>query len=407
VKNLFICRQGFSGLVQGMATNQDNKASETRNACLQGGAAERFNVLGTYFNLSLSYEDVMATIQDWRESRGHHYVTLTPPHSVVLGQRDRHLQQATNDASLVLPDGVGIILAARLFGYPHRGRVSGPTLMLRVCDTGRDWGARHFLYGGWPGFTDVLVAKLTAQFPGMIVAGAYCPPFREMSAQEDAELLRHVNDCHPDIVWVGTGSPKQEKWMAQHVGRIQAPVLIGVGAAFDFHSGRMPWAPKWMREMGIEWMFRLATEPKRLWPRSINSLTFLVRVLYEALRHADSRQTIVTQGSGSTRLAGRDVAMIPYEQAVCPDKCGQPDAFTAGLADSRGSQVPDVPCDMPAREIPDGATPLRAAESTRVPILDTTVHRERQTTDRPPPVDVPSTSDSSESRGADHGGHSH
>jgi len=261
-----------------MAVNQDIKTSAIQNAPLQGFRAEKHNVLGAHFSL-LSYREVMATIQGWREKQEHHYITLTPPYSVVMCQRDPRLQQATNDASLVLPDGVGIILAARLLGYPHHGRVTGPTLMLRLCDAGRDWGARHFFYGGWPGFTDALVTRLTARFPGLIVTGVHCPPFRELAAKEDIEFVQYVNDCHPDIVWVGLGSPKQEKWMAQHVGRIRSAALIGVGAAFDFHSGRIPWAPKWMRQMGIEWAYRLAIEPRRMWRRNVSSFVFLAQVL--------------------------------------------------------------------------------------------------------------------------------
>lgn len=212
---------------------------------LQGWGSEmkKGDILGVDFSL-LSFEDVMTAIQGWRQNRERHYVTLTPPHSVVMCRRDRHLRQATNGARLALPDGVGIILAATLLGYPHHGRVSGPTLMLKLCEVGRDSGVRHFFYGSRPGVTDVLGLKLAAQLPGLVVAGDYCPPFRDLMAEEDAEIVRYINRCRPCIVWVGLGSPKQEKWMAAHLGRINATALIGVGAAFDFHFSRVKWAPK-------------------------------------------------------------------------------------------------------------------------------------------------------------------
>ncbi len=252
------------------------------------------NICGVDFSL-LSFRDVMTAIQDWRENREQHYVTLTPPHSVVMCRRDRHLQQATDGASLTLPDGVGIILAAKLLGYPHHGPVPGPTLMLKVCEGGRRLGVRHFFYGGRPGVAEALVARLTTQFPGLAVAGAYCPPFRQRAWEVDAEVVRHINRCQPDIVWVGLGSPKQEKWMAQHVGRINAAALIGVGAAFDFHSGRIKWAPKWMRKMGIEWAYRLAKEPKRMWRRNVNSFVFLAEVLGQCLQSSNGRRAPITK----------------------------------------------------------------------------------------------------------------
>ena len=252
------------------------------------------NILGVDFSL-LSYQDVMTAIQSWQENREQHYVTLTSPHSVVMCRRDRRLQQATDGASLTLPDGVGIILAATLLRYPHRGRVPGPTLMLRLCEEGRGWGVRHFFYGGRPGVADALAARLTAQFPGLAVAGAYCPPFKELAEEVDAEIVQHINRCQPDIVWVGLGSPKQEKWMAQHIGKINAAALIGVGAAFDFHSGRVKWAPKWIRTMGIEWAYRFSKEPKRMWRRNVYSFIFLAGVLGQCLLGSNGKRATVTQ----------------------------------------------------------------------------------------------------------------
>ncbi len=247
------------------------------------------NILGIRFSL-LSYADVMRMIARWRHRQERHYVTLTPPYSVLLCRRDTRLYEATRAASLTLPDGVGIILAARLLRYPHCGRVTGPTLMLKLCDWGRTQGLRHFFYGGALGVAEALVERLKQNYPGLEVAGIHCPPFRELTPGEDAEVVRRINETRPDVVWVTLGSPKQEKWMAEHVGKITATALIGVGAAFDFHSGRAKWAPAWMQRAGIEWAYRLYREPKRMWRRNVNSFTFLARVLYQCAHQNNHRQ---------------------------------------------------------------------------------------------------------------------
>lgn len=276
-----------------------------------------YDILGIDFSL-LSYEEVVAAIRDWRESRLHRYITLTPPYSVMMCRHDRQLRQATKEASLTLPDGMGIIVAATLLGYSHHGRVTGPMLMLKLCQAGRDWGLRHFFYGGRPGVARALALRLQEQFPGLNVAGAYCPPFREPVAQEDAQMVRAINCCQPDVVWVGLGSPKQEKWMAQHVGRVHAAALIGVGAAFDFHSGRVPWAPPWVRRMGIEWAYRLAREPRRMWRRNLSSAVFLVHVLHQCLRGTGSTPVDSAGERGANRPPQRDAEMTassgPYQE---------------------------------------------------------------------------------------------
>jgi len=240
------------------------------------------NILGTYFSL-VAYRDVLVTILRWRDAKERRYVTLTPPHSVLMCRRDSELHDATEAASLTLPDGVGIILAATLLRYPHCGRVSGPTLMLKLCDWGREAGLKHYFYGGAPGVADALAERLQHNYPGLTVVGTCCPPFRDLTPAEDAEALDRINRAKPDIVWVGLGSPKQEKWMAEHLGRIDAAAMIGVGAAFDFHSGRVKWAPEWMRKAGIEWAYRLATEPRRMWRRNMDSFVFLARVLCQCV----------------------------------------------------------------------------------------------------------------------------
>jgi N-acetylglucosaminyldiphosphoundecaprenol N-acetyl-beta-D-mannosaminyltransferase len=194
----------------------------------------------------------------------------------MMCRRDPEMRKATTGAALILPDGVGIILAARLLGYGPRHRATGPELMLKLCDLGRKYGFRHFFYGGAEGVAERLARRLGNLYPGLTVAGACCPPFRSLSAEEDLDLVKQINDARPDVLWVGLGAPKQEKWMVEHAGRISAAAMIGVGAAFDFHSGNVKWAPPWVRKLGLEWAYRLVLEPKRMWRRNVDSPLFLL-----------------------------------------------------------------------------------------------------------------------------------
>jgi N-acetylglucosaminyldiphosphoundecaprenol N-acetyl-beta-D-mannosaminyltransferase len=163
-------------------------------------------------------------------------------------------------------------------------RVYGPDLLLALCRHSIRTGYRHFFYGGRPGVPERLVANLRRRFPGLRVAGTYAPPFRPLTPEEDERVVQIVNDANPDIVWVGLSTPKQERWMAAHVGRARAPVLIGVGAAFDFHAGVKKQAPPWMRRSGLEWSFRLLMEPRRLWSRYlVNGPLFLSLLFLQAL----------------------------------------------------------------------------------------------------------------------------
>ena len=164
-------------------------------------------------------------------------------------------------------------------------RVYGPDLVLATCQRSLTTGYRHFFYGGNDGVADLLAKRLTQKFPGLVVTGTYTPPFRPLTPEEDAEVVARINAASPEIVWVGLSTPKQEYWMAEHVGRINAPVMIGVGAAFDFHAGLKKQAPVWMRHSGLEWLFRLASEPRRLWKRYlVNNPAFISLALQEIWR---------------------------------------------------------------------------------------------------------------------------
>jgi len=241
-------------------------------------------ILGVRFDL-VSRGAVLEAVRHWRHSVGR-YITITNPHSVMLCRRDEKMRRATGAAALTLPDGVGIILAAKLLGYRHVGRITGPGLMLRICDRGRGHGYRHYFYGAAEGVADRLAQRLSEMFPGLQVAGTHSPPFRPISNEEDAEIIATINSTKPDVVWVGLGAPKQEKWMAAHQAKIRAGVMIGVGAAFDFHAGTVKRAPACMRRIGLEWLHRLLRQPKRMWRRNLDSPLFLSRVIAQRISRA-------------------------------------------------------------------------------------------------------------------------
>jgi N-acetylglucosaminyldiphosphoundecaprenol N-acetyl-beta-D-mannosaminyltransferase len=236
---------------------------------------------------------VLEKICGWRDSGRRAYISLVNPHAVMLCHRDREMKEAIQKSALVLPDGIGIILGAALLSYPHCRRLSGPELMLYLCDQGRLRGLTHYFYGGEEGVAERLIENLSGRYPGLKVVGHCCPPFRMLSDAEDTALVDGINACRPDILWVCLGAPKQEKWMASHAERIEATAMIGIGAAFDFHSGNKPWCPEPLRNVGLEWAFRLACEPRRLWRRNLDSFLFLGLAAGQLLAARRQRRTNV------------------------------------------------------------------------------------------------------------------
>lgn len=234
----------------------------------------------------VDYEMAYESVLRWRQLGSRGYVCLTNPHSVMMCHRDPQMRQATSNAGLILPDGVGMVLAARLLGWPCRGRVSGPTLMLKICDWGRRHGLRHYLLGGKPGVPEQLATRLHSEYPGIKIVGTCSPPFRSLAPEEDAELCEMINRAQPDIVWIGLGAPKQEKWMADHADQVRATAMIAVGAAFDFHAGTVPWAPAWMRKCGLEWLHRLYQQPLRMWRRNLDSFRFMGLIFFQYIQRS-------------------------------------------------------------------------------------------------------------------------
>jgi N-acetylglucosaminyldiphosphoundecaprenol N-acetyl-beta-D-mannosaminyltransferase len=244
----------------------------------------RVQILGVPVDI-LDSRVVVEEIVGWRDRGERGYVTFANPHSILMARRDAEMGAAVLGSDLCLADGVGVTLAAQLLGHRRLDRSPGPSVMLEVCDRGREYGLRHFFYGGAPGVAITLAERMSERYPGLEIAGAMCPPFRALTPAEDADAVARINAARPDIVWVGLGTGKQEKWMAKHAGRVHAAGLLGVGAAFDFHAGTTPWAPRWVRRAGFEWAYRLAHEPRRLWRRNLDSPVFLFRVLVEKAFH--------------------------------------------------------------------------------------------------------------------------
>ena len=245
---------------------------------------ERGNVLGVGIS-AVNMPIAVATIEKWIENREQNYVLAVAVHPVVDSQHDPLLRRIYNQAGMVTPDGMPLAWALRLMGFRHVDRVYGPDLMLALCERSLERGYKHFLYGGWPPeVTGRLAGKLRERFPGLQIVGQHAPPFRPLTPEEDQAEVEKINAAEPDIVWCGLGGRKQEYWTSSHMGRLNATVLIGVGAAFDFHSGAKKQAPRWMMRAGLEWVFRLMSEPRRLWRRYLlGNPEFLALVLRQAL----------------------------------------------------------------------------------------------------------------------------
>jgi N-acetylglucosaminyldiphosphoundecaprenol N-acetyl-beta-D-mannosaminyltransferase len=208
------------------------------------------------------------------------YVAATGMHGITEGLHDPGFRGILNEADLVVPDGMPLVWLGRYNGFPLKRRVYGPELMETFCrETGPKY--RHFFYGGVPGVPEQL-GKIMAERYAIQVVGAWSPPFRKLTDQEEQHLQEMIAATAPDVIWVGLSTPKQERWMFAHRDSLRVPLLMGVGAAFDFHTGRVKQAPSWMQENGLEWLYRLAQEPKRLWRRYIlNGSEFVWHVALE------------------------------------------------------------------------------------------------------------------------------
>jgi N-acetylglucosaminyldiphosphoundecaprenol N-acetyl-beta-D-mannosaminyltransferase len=239
---------------------------------------EKVNVLGVEVSVidqDRAREFLFAAAREGQ--RG--YVTVTGVHGVSEAQSDESLRQIFNRALLVTPDGMPMVWMGKLQGHPTIQRVYGPDLMLNLCRNSIGEGFAHFLYGGVPGVAEDLRKNLEARFPGLRIVGTYTPPFRPLNDGELSDLQAMVRASRPDFFWVGLSTPKQERFMAQHLSVLpEAKIFVGVGAAFDLLTGRIRQAPPSLQKAGLEWLFRLTQEPKRLWKRYlVNNPLFVLR----------------------------------------------------------------------------------------------------------------------------------
>lgn len=219
------------------------------------------------------------------ERRKTRTIAVTGMHGVMEAYHNPLFRRALNSADAVVPDGMPLIWLGRHRGLSLRRRVYGPELMLRVCEEGVAQGCRHYFYGAAPGVAEKLAAVLQKKAVGLRIAGTFSPPFRSLTAEEDAHVVDAIKATSPDVLWVGLGTPKQEMWMEEHQARLQVPVIVSVGAAFNINAGLKRQAPVWMRENGFEWLFRLFQEPKRLWRRYIlYGSEFIFRLAFKMIR---------------------------------------------------------------------------------------------------------------------------
>jgi len=241
---------------------------------------ERVNVLG----VGISVLNPGCCVQAMREAlrrKTKGYICITGVHGVMESQDDPEVKAIHNQAFLVTPDGMPMVWMGRLAGKPEMARVYGPDLLLDMCGVP---GVRHFFYGGSNGVAQQLKANLEHRFPGVQIVGVYEPPWRQLTLEEQASLARQVHETRPDVLWVGLSTPKQERFMAEYLPKLEVTLMVGVGAAFDFHSGRLKQAPRWMMRYGLEWLYRVYREPRRLWRRYLrNNPRFLVLALTQKL----------------------------------------------------------------------------------------------------------------------------
>ena len=234
---------------------------------------------------ALTMESILSVFKEWIRERKPQYVCCVPAHSVMECVDHTELRTVFNNSGLSTPDGMAIVWLLRAQGFSHVERVYGPDLLWAACQAGLALGWRHYFYGASPETCEKLALRLKTNFPDLVIAGMESPPFRELSVDEKGGLIERIRQSSPDILWVALGSPKQEKWMSEWVDTLGVSVMVGVGAAFDFLAGCKPQAPRWVQKMGLEWFFRLISEPRRLWKRYLlNYPRFILLTLLDALR---------------------------------------------------------------------------------------------------------------------------
>ncbi|WP_321001956.1 WecB/TagA/CpsF family glycosyltransferase [Eisenbergiella porci] len=281
------------------------------------------SILGTKINITDMEKTVSYIEQHLDELKGH-YICVSNVHTTVTAYRDNEYREVQNNAAMNIPDGKPLSIVQRHNGFKEAGRVPGPDLMPEIFRLSEKKGYRHYFYGSRQETLDALKVKLAEEYPKMNVVGMYSPPFRPMTEEEDEEAIRNINECNPDFIWIGLGAPKQEKWMAAHDGKV-CGIMLGVGAGFDFHAGTIKRAPLWMQEFCMEWLFRIGQDPKRLFPRYLDTnFSFVFYLFREWLKGKNgidrkpylSEQTTICGGEIPRGKKGRPlrIAMIGHKR---------------------------------------------------------------------------------------------
>jgi N-acetylglucosaminyldiphosphoundecaprenol N-acetyl-beta-D-mannosaminyltransferase len=237
----------------------------------------KVNILGhsiSAFNYQLAYQ-TLSTIFE-----GKHYITVNNVHTVVEGIRNPAYKQIINNAAMALPDGMPLVKVARWKGATEIERVFGPTFFEKTLDWGQKDGLKHFFFGSSEETLQKMKKVIEERFPDAIISGMIAPPFRPFTARENEEFMQQINEANPDIIWVSLGAPKQEFWIYENYKKLHRGVMIGIGAGFDYLAGNTKHAPQWMKNMALEWLYRLIQEPGRLWKRYLVTNTLFVWYLF-------------------------------------------------------------------------------------------------------------------------------
>lgn len=238
----------------------------------------RCNVLGVRVS-SINMDRAAELSDDHIQSGGRGYVCVTGVHGVMEAQTDSEFRSILNRSFMTTPDGMPTVWVGRIQGHSGMARVYGPDFMLRMCELSLKKQYSHFFYGGNPGVAPKLAQTLSSRFPGLRIAGTYTPPFRPLNKAEETELVRLIDESRPHFLWVGLSTPKQERFMAKYIDRLNVQMMVGVGAAFDIHTGGIADAPAWMKSTGLQWLHRLVQEPRRLGKRYlVNNPKFIWKI---------------------------------------------------------------------------------------------------------------------------------
>jgi N-acetylglucosaminyldiphosphoundecaprenol N-acetyl-beta-D-mannosaminyltransferase len=247
------------------------------------GQDRRSNVLGvgiSVLNLPSATDRVFEAVYEGRKG----YVCVTGVHGVIEAQSDPEFRRMLNDSFLTTPDGMPMVWMGKINGFKEMDRVYGPDLMAEVCRRSAETGNTHYLYGGGDGVVEELAAALENRFPGIRIIGKYTPPFRPLNGDEESALVAELAEKKPDFFWVGLSTPKQERFMDAYLDKLDTRIMFGVGAAFDFHAGKVKQAPRWIQRSGFEWLYRTCKEPRRLWKRyAVNNTRFLWKISLQLL----------------------------------------------------------------------------------------------------------------------------